>query len=507
MQHVIQFPDVHISILQLDLFSFERIVELIIFMSKKSVSIENLPDDEINEAIKDDPRRKDQIESFAMEFRQAQLINALCYVIFSGSHNFTYFLPFIRKLMHKSYGKITDIVSHDTLFSKIMEGYNSSNNHRSHNFFYRLIRTAIILQYSKTIRVLSGHDLLAFFKNGLNAKEKRVKRNTLSLWQLIIHSNTSIALQLQIIQSSPTSVVSLIYSASNVFHDVLMSSFQLFRQTKSMFSFQPLPFSQFEGFFSLFCSNFDEKRNSQFLYTLLTLCVAEEAIFCFKPIDFKNYINKFASTTALQLISHPSIMNFKCLKILYKINFLAHQSVNNSVIWSFILQEMVRKHDKVQLEFKLTAWKAFRNAALYQSHFIQFILNNEALLLKLNEAFSSIDEKVIACMIRTIPFLAKPLVRLFGVSEITKKNLTDLFSHLSDPSVNIAGKILTVYTTKHQTVEMRKVNASLNQFLVMLFNADHGSVLYKFMNAPHVQNELSEVFLKFEKSHHGSFNM
>ncbi|OHS93375.1 hypothetical protein TRFO_40315 [Tritrichomonas foetus] len=497
--YLLRAPAAYDSILQLDLVALEQYVSLIGLTASRSFPLDPMPEEEINEAINDDPQRESQIETLVMDFRQAQLLYTLYSIVFSGNAKFTQFSKFLRNLLHKSYSKIIEIVMSDSLFPKILDGFHSSNV-LVHKFYFRLLRTTILLQYTKIIRIFAGHDLLKFMQRGFESSSKEIRRDSHSLWNLMIHSDTSIALQIQLIQASPSSVVNMICNGSKVFRNFLLSIFTLFRETKTMFDFRPLPFAQFQGFFSLFSNDLNNEENILFLYNLLTLCIDSEAIYCFNRKDFVDLINKFAVTTSLSLINNPNIYKMRCLKVLFKIKALEYQSVALPEIWEFILSEMTRKGD-LPTEYRLTVWYTFRNAVLKQAHFVSFIRSNESLSKKLDAAFSSFDEKVIVCMIPTLTHLAKPMIKIIGVEEGTKNNLIEFFTHLSDPNVSIAAKLFTAYNASHNSTEIRKMHSYLDQFLLMLIQSEPKSVLRSFMNQNHVKEELIKFLPKVAKLH------
>lgn len=492
---LLQYPQYFETITKLDLPNLERLVELVQFTTYYSFPMECMPDVEVSAVLQEDNNSKiaKQILGLTMSFRQAQLVYLLYCATFSGPQKHPKFLPFMRDLIHKSHQKIISILDDETLFNKILDHYFSTSP-LIHKFHYRLLRTIILLQYTKIIRTFGSFDLISFFQRGLSSPDIDIQRDTMSLWMLILHTDTSMALQLQIIQVPPSSIVSLMGDESPLFKEFLLSIFSLFRETKSMFQFAPFPFNQFQGYINILPSETNSEAHCMFLHCLLSLCSNRDVIYCNREGDFVGMINKFSST-ALLLIKNPTLMKMKCLKALYRIRSLETQSYSIPEVWDFILTEMARKGE-IPIDYRLAAWFAFRNAMLNQKNFMSFIRNNENLSKKLDAIFASYDEKVLACMVPTLTTLALPLIRSYGIDDRSKTNLTEFFNFLIEKEELIAAKLIMASKVPHVSVEASKMHSFLDQFFKVLLKADKHSVLRNLLNQKHFKTGLSDLFKK-----------
>ena len=526
VQHFLTLSRVQDKLLQLDIPSLERFVELATFMALRSCNLELIPDDELAQACHDDPSRDSQIEMFATSFRQAHMLSLLYSVVISGSAHFPKMIDFMRQekpqshkgnLLHRSYQKIVEICASDQMFPAILDGFFSPNTD-VHRFNYRLLRMTFTFQYTKIIRVISGHDLLGFMQRGINSKNSDIRRHTHSLWQLIRHSDTALVFQLQLIQAQPSSVVTQIGSATMDSARFLQSIFSVFRTLHKAFDYRPLPFTQFQAFFNALTGDFSRPQYINFLYSLLRFCVEDESLY-YNKMSEKTYLallNNFTAKNAVKLIQNQSlqemnldastiaqmkIMKMKCLRLLCRVRSLDHVSIANIEIWTSILTKMSSKVAGVEAE-REQAWKIFRNAVLYQSKFVEFLLTTPELCKKMEDAFSSLDFGVGAEVIQTLEKLALAAAHPEDPDNggrVDMENLDELWRKLADPAVRINGKILSNYhrtdrdTSSGNVTAPRVHSAVVSMLKCMVTSTDH-SPLRHFMKAEHIVKELNGVF-------------
>ena len=112
-----------------------------------------------------------------------------------------------------------------------------------------------------------------------------IQRNTMSLWQLIIHSDSSLVLQMQVIQASPSAIIQQLSEAQESFEYLILSIFKLFRNPMTSLDYRPMPFSQFQSFFKIAQENLNSPRCVKLLHELLSLCLIPETIYCIDAID------------------------------------------------------------------------------------------------------------------------------------------------------------------------------------------------------------------------------
>jgi hypothetical protein len=177
----------------------------------------------------------------------------------------------------------------------------------------------------------------------------------------------------------------------------------------------------------------------------------------------------------------------RCLKTLYKITFLEPAAVQIPDIWTGITAEMRARQEVPGLREQ--AWKTFRNAFLYQPTFGAFLMGNPDLGRKVGDCFSSLEESVTACMVTTLPSLARPL------ADSMNQNLADLWVKLAEPSVLIAGKIRSMYKSCKRG-SSGAVRTALVDFVLCVLDAmsmkwSSGEPLVAFITAPHIWAELS----------------
>ena len=530
VQYFLTCKAVQEKLLQLDIPSLERFVELATFTASRLVQLEILPDEELTKACHDDPSRDSQIEMFATNFRQAHMLHCLYFVVISASEHFAKMIGFMRQendqsnkgnLLHRSYQKIVEICASDQMFPAILDGFFSPDD-EVHRFYYRLLRMTFTFQYTKIIRVISGHDLLSFMQKGINSKNAVIRRHALSLWQLIRHSDTSLVFQLQLIQAQPSSVVTQIGSANHDSARFLQSIFSVFRTVHKAFDYRPLPFTQFQAFFNALTGDFSRPQYINFLYTLLRFCVQEESLY-YNKISEKAYLgllNNFTARNGVKLIQNQSlqemnlsahtiatmkITKMKCLRLLCRVSRLDHASIASVEIWTVILTKMSSKLASDEAE-REQAWKIFRNAVLYQSKFVEFILTNPELCKKMEDAFSSLDSGVGAEMIQTLEKLAIATAQVGDggkddQSRADMENLDYLWRKLAEPTVRITGKILSNYHRTDRDTDSTvsnftapRVHSSVVSMLKCMVESKESSPLHHFMKAEHILKELSGVF-------------
>jgi hypothetical protein len=162
-------------------------------------------------------------------------------------------------------------------------------------------------------------------------------------------------------------------------------------------------------------------------------------------------------------------------------------------MWNAILTEMLSKVAGVREQ----SWRTFRNAILFQSRFMSFILGNDTLEAKFRECFSSLDGKVQECMVIMLPSLARPLSRP-SKKDDDRQNLFLLWEKLSDPSVRIAGKIRSAFKSSRSKLGMNRVRTALSDFVRLIVEGrenrcEGGVVLSDFVEAAHHREDLAEM--------------
>lgn len=487
--YLLPLKSIQDQLVQLDLSQLERYVELISTTATNTFPSFNIFDEEIKAAINHDPQKEKLIERLVMEISQANLIHSLSSIAFLGNNYFFNCFNFLRDLIFSSYQMVVEEIKIDSVFQEILKGLLCTNK-LVNMFYFKLIRVVIQIDYSRCIRVLSGYDLLTFFQKGIESNIQHIRKNTKSLFQLMLHSEASIAFQLQITQSSPSFVYNLITSSPEDFLYFLLSIFSSFKNVESKIDYVPFQFAQFKGYIDLLSSDLNNKRNSKFLRILLHLCITGEATFSFKQNEFKSLINSFAHNFTSSLDT-SNRNNFGCFITLLKIKYLDPSYVQDENIWNYTLQEMCSKKDIGDYRYLL--WKAFRNAVLNQKQFVEFLVENQNLSKLLSDNFSSLDITVISCMVRILTEFAQALNRNEDIA-----NLKVLFNFLSQPTVYIASKILSTYK-QSQEPTMRKLHSILALFITLLIKAPAGSTLNQFMNAQPIISNLGEVFSEIAK--------
>ena len=496
-QYFLGFPETKDQVLQLDLSLLERFVELISITTPNSIQLSILPDEEISAAISASPKSDQQIEMLSNDFRQAQLLLGLQQIVFPSQDRFFPALTYIRQLLHTCYSKISEIITSDVYFPLIKEGY-LSNQELVHMFYYRIFRTLIQIQYTKIIRVLAIHDLLPFFFDSIHSKNEIIKNHSLSLWQLLLHTDSSLVLRMQILNSTPTSIVKRLKDNSLIFTENIYQMFILFRKNESEFDYRPFPLSHYKSILEILIQDLSNPMIIKTLELLLTLASDQQSIYTNNEFELKDFINKFSINNMSILKSGNHI---KCLKILFKSNLLDSHTVLIPDIWNYIFTELLSK--KTSIENRLELWKTFRNSVLHQKGFITFLLSNPDLSKKLGEIFSSYDESVSACMILILPPLAKiPVSGNISSDNEIKNNFKELILKISDPTVLISGRLLAAYMSNNNNNNslMARVHSSLITFLNYVIDANENNPLYLFRNSKHVQESLGIVFKEMMKN-------
>jgi len=489
-QYFLGFRQTTEQVLKLDMEFLERFVSLIIFTTPYSIPLNDLPDEEISAAIAASPKSDNQIDMLANDVRQAQLLLGFQSLVFSSPERFLPCQSFLRILLHKTYSKISEMVTSDVYFPLIKEGF-VSRDPLAHMFYFRVFRTFIQIQYSRLIRVLGIHDLIPFFYDCIGSSNPLVRSHSLSLWQMMLHTDSSLALRMQILKSTSSSIVRKLRDNSSVFQECLYNVFTLYRRNESEFDYRPFPISQYKSYLEAMAQDLASPFVVKTLELLLSLASDQQSIYSQNENELKDFMNKFTQSL-LPTLKRGGLI--RCMKIVFKSNLLEPSTVNIPEIWDYLFSELLSKNAKIETRMEL--WKTFRNAVLHQKGFVSFIMTNPELSKKLGEAFSSYDESISACMILVLPALAKPIhnPQSFSTDESIRTNLKELFLKLSDPSVLISGRLLAAYMSSNNNSLMARVHSCLSNFLKILLTSHEGSPLKEFLNARHVQESLGKVF-------------
>jgi hypothetical protein len=347
----------------------------------------------------------------------------------------------------------------------------------------------VLLQYGPVSRALATYDLFQFIERGLTLPTQFHVRSARSISQLMLHTSTSLVFRSQIDSISALNFVNQINQASPSHHEFLSSCFCLFLRLGYASDFGPMVFRQFNAFFEVLTADLTSGRCVTFLCYLLKMCRRQESIFCLTRADLINLVNDFARLRAVQLLSNPNATNMRCLKVLFKIEFIGASAVQVPDLWTGIFSEMRLRQDSTGL--RQEAWKAFRNALLYQPTLISFLTSDPDLSKKLGDCFSSLDERVTTSMVTILPSLARPLIK--GQCQ----HLAVFWAKLSEPSVLIAGKIRSHYKSSMRGAS-GVVRTALVDFVLCVLDAlssqsKQGETLVAFITARHIWTELSEM--------------
>ena len=490
-QYFLGLKATSVQVLELLLPHLERFVELLAFSSPCTFSVPELPDEELSAATEASPKQDQQIEQLANDFRQAQLLKCFQSIVFTSPDRFFPFFAVIRPLIHKCFCRLSDVVMSDVTFPLISEGFMSENLY-VHMFYYRLLRTIVEAEYSRVIRVFAIHDLFKFFLKCVTSQNEIIRKDANSLWQLMMHSDSSLALRIQILSVKPSIMFKMLKESPPTMQQNLIGVFSLFRCNNAEFDYRPFPLKLYKSYIDYLCPKLDNPTYIRALELLLGMMMDYQSIYCQNRNDLKEYANQIMKTGALQMMN-PDLV--RCLKILYKNELLEPASANNHEIWKWIFETIV--HNDTKIETILDLWEVFRNAVLHQLGFVSFILLSPDLTKLLEDAFSSLDEKVSLCMILILPALSRK--RPFNVGEDhAKHNLEELFKKLSDKqTVRIAGRLLAAYQSENHNNLMARVHSALVEFLKNLINADPNSYLGEFKRS--VDQTLEGVFRDVEK--------
>jgi hypothetical protein len=488
LQHFLLIPSLHLQLLNLTLPQLEQFVELITYPGETTFPIEVCLDAELDAAYDEDPTWFSEIEMVTTTFRQIHLIHILCNFMISLSPEPSQCFDFVHNLFLNSAPGAASIVSIKTRFGRILDGF-FSNKPLVHQFYNRLLRIVILLQYGPVSGVLATHDLFQFIERGLASQFDFIERSARSISQLMLHTSTSFVLRSRIDSSLAATFVNQINQASPNFHQFLSSCFCLFLRLDSANDFGPMVFRQFNAFFEVLTADLTSVRCITFLCYCLKMCRRDESIFCLTRNDLVNLVNDFARLKADQLLKNPNAIKMRCLKVLFKIDFIEDSALQVPELWTNIFAEMRSKQDSPEL--RQEAWKAFRNALLHQPTVVTFLVSNPDLSKKLGDCFSSLDERVTTCMVRILSSLAWPLIK----GEYS--HLAVFWEKLSEPSVLIAGKIRSHYKSSMRGGS-GVVRVALVDFVMCVLDAlsmqsKHGEPLIAFITTPHIWTELSEM--------------
>jgi hypothetical protein len=239
------------------------------------------------------------------------------------------------------------------------------------------------------------------------------------------------------------------------------------------------------------------------LCCLLQLCVSQDVVFSHRLNERKEVLNHFFQCHTVSLLGDCTATKLRCQKIMFQIRLLEPSYVANVDLWNLILSEMISRQDYPQRREQ--AWKAFRNAVFNQPRIVAFLTSNPELAKKLNECFSSLDEKVWWLMLRLLPSFAKPLTTVDDKTD--RQNLIDLWTKLAEPSVLIAGKIRSGFKGSMNNSAPTALRRAVIDVVMCLWEAPKdiyrktgGPVLEAFISAPHILSELTEVMNVVAKS-------
>ncbi|EAY19657.1 hypothetical protein TVAG_432530 [Trichomonas vaginalis G3] len=502
------------QVLDLLLPHLERFVALLTFSTPYSFILPELPDEELIAAISESPKSDQQLEQMANDFRQAQLLKCLQSIVFTSPDRFFPFFQIIRPLIHKCFCRLSDIVMSDVTFPLISEGFLNEKNSSVHMFYFRLLRTIVEAEYSRLIRVFAIHDLLKFIKHAVTSQSAIIRRDASSLWQLMMHTDSSLALRIQILNQKPSIILTMLKESQPIIQRYIIDVFTLFRCNNAEFDYRPFPLPLYKNYVDSLCPELqikikepeaqgdqtlkkaeskEQKKQDKFkqelqkcshlknpynvraLTLLLGMMRDYQSIYCKDRNELKEYVNSFI-TKRSNLLTEYKLSD--CLKILYKNDLLEPSKANQISIWAWIFDTILSKD--TESPKRLSLWRTFSNALLYQRDFMSFILQNPDLTTRFEKAFNSLDENVSFTMILILPSLAQKLYdaeKKFGntVEQFVKNNLEEFFRKLCQPDVRISGRILAAYQSKNTSTIMAQVHSSLVIFLKTVINAHEKS--------------------------------
>jgi hypothetical protein len=397
---------------------------------------------------------------------------------------------------------VTDLLAPPSTFQLLEIGF-LLETELPHRFFVRLFRILVQLNSIRILRTLATHNLLFVLQKGIASPIDFIRRDTRSLFQLLVHSEAALALRVQFITLSPSAIVSVYKEASPEFTKMVLRIITLFRRVDTARDYGYLPFGQVKLFLRDLAHDFSNPRYMDLLCCLLQLCVSQDVVFCHRLNERKEVLNHFFQMHTASLLADCTATKLRCQKILFQIRFLEPSCVANPDLWNLILSEIISRQDYPKKREQ--AWKAFRNAVLNQPRIVAFLTSNPELAKKLNECFSSLDEKVWWLMLRMLPSFARPLTTINDKSD--RQNLIDLWTKLAEPSVLIAGKIRSGFKGSMNNSAPTALRRAVIDFMMCLWDAPKdafrktgGPVLEAFISAPHILSELTEVMNEVAKS-------
>jgi hypothetical protein len=455
------------QVLGLDLVRLERFVSLVIFPQELCA----IPECDIDAACDESAEGESEVDLLSGITRQVHCLGALYHFVVCSRES-SGCLPFVRGLLHRACGRVTEFVRTTTRFSRILNGFFSFSE-RTHRFYFCVLRTIIGLEYTATLRELGHSQWFTFFEKGFISEAPHVRRSSLSLFQLFLHTSSSIVLRHEMNVASARAIV-------NAPGQYLYACLQLFRRFQMSSDFAPMEFRQYNALFEVLSSDLGNEANLNFLCVLIKFCQDADCVFCARRSDLQDLIGRFAQSKAAQLLQNVTATKLRCLKTLFKIPFLELGVVANVEVWGAILGEMGARNSAQAVREE--AWKTFRNGVVTYPKLSGLLFGTPELARLTIGCFGSMDEGVASCMVRTLPRLSRPNVR---------QSLGDLWKGLADPAVLIAGKIRMMHKAASG-----KVRVAIVEFVFNVLMAPTQSPLVSFIRTPHIWSELKEVVLE-----------
>ena len=402
------------------------------------------------------------------------------------------FFGFMRNLVTNLCAKIASILGSNNMMDMIVKGFLATSNRNRQMFYFRVIRTAILLDSRMIIRILAQQPWLSIIWRGLTSKHRFTIFASKSLWQLMSHTSAEVVLKAQFIKIGPKAFCELFLQATPMATAFFERVIKSFRNVGNTCSYVAIPLSQYQQYLDCFLhiAPKDNRQMSIMRFRILELLKDNDCITASTDEEIYAVVNKFAESWVPTVVSNTNLYDIGSLKVLFLFRFLNQTIVANPTLWRSILGYMNSPQGSISLKQRKEAWQTFENAILNQEMFGTFLSESSDIFQTVVSAFVSPPPGLHPFPVNSALKFARALNEQGPSGAVSIKNLDILFRALANPDANFGKILLMVFNGIGAGYGCR---IQVNQFVAELLKARGDSPLREFFSRRHMEGPIGTI--------------
>lgn len=488
MNYVLQSPAWYDELLALDMEMLDRFIELVLCPGQKSHPVPTLPVHEVEAAVLSASGKGEEIQQLATVFKQAQLVVALRDLVFASGDRFYPFFRVMKSLVTNLCVKIASILNNDDLTDVIIKGFLAPKPRERQTFYYRIIKTAILLDSQMILRILSRKPWLKNICAGIASKDRITISYSKSLWQLMSHTSAEVVLKEQFVATPPSSFIDLFLTTTPMARIFLMRVVKSFRNVSNTCEYIPISLEQYSQYLNVLRQSGKDRNVSLLLSCFIDLLKDDDCIGAREAEQIYAVVNKFAEIWAPGLIGNANMHDVRSLKTLCRFRFLSQSVITNADLWREILRIMNSSPEGGRYQLLKRSWQAFENSMLNQAGFFAF-LETSQLVQPAITAFTNPPRLGQHFPLKTLVVFARA-VNEMDPTDVVAKNLESIFEVLASPEVPFGQRLLDLYNQVGGVLNCRSL---VNQFIAELIKARGESHFRDFLARRHMEGPIGTI--------------